>query len=524
METIKNIMNKVGIIDNSELPAKENNLNVLSTTIGTPVDDDENALTAGEFGPMLLQDFQYLDKMAHFDKERVPERVVHANGAGAHGYFEVTTSEAAKYCKSEFLNGVGKKTPVFTRFSTVRGEKGSADTIRDPRGFAIKFYTEEGNFDLVCNNTPVFFIRDPFKFPDFIHSIKPRPDNNLPDQSTFWDFISLHPESIHQVTYMFTERGIPRTFREMNGYSGHSLKLVNIDGKQFWSKWHIKSDLGFVGISDEEGNRLAGDDPRCVARDLWNHLDKGGEATWKVYLQIIPYEEAFTYHINIFDITKIVPHRDYPLIEIGKLVLNRNPTNYFAEVEQSAFSPAHMVPGIEPSPDKMLQGRLFSYTDTHHYRIGVNWKQLPINRPYRSKFGGNYTQDGEMCYSNHGTGFPNYNPNSFDDSLKENKSYSISPFKVDGYASRYMPRLSKISDFHQPGELYRKVLDEDGRNRLVNNIANILKYAKQDVQKRMIDLCSRCDIEYGKKLEMTLDKSIPTISTSSDVFHSKSNF
>lgn len=483
--------------------------NILTTSTGAPVDDNQNSMTAGEFGPILLQDFHLLDKLAHFDKERVPERVVHAKGAGAHGYFEVTTGEGRKYCKAEFLDEVGKKTPVFVRFSNVRGERGTADTIRDPRGFAIRFYTEEGNFDMVTNNTPIFFIRDPIKFPDFIHSIKRNPQTNWHDHNMFWDFMSHHPESTHQFTYLFGDRGIPDGYRHMNGYSGHSFKLVNIDGKQFWSKWHFKSDAGHRYLSDREGFRLAGEDPDYATRDLFNHIDKGEVASWTLYFQIIPFEDAFTYHINIFDITKVVPHNDYPLIEIGKLVLNRNPNNYFAEVEQVGFSPAYLVPGIEPSPDKMLQGRLFSYIDTLHYRLGKNFLQLPINRPYRSKFGLNHERDGFMAYSNNGTGFPNYEPNSVGD-LREEKKYSIAPFKVEGYVSKYMPRLSKVDDFFQAGELYRKVMNDEARTRLIENICGHLKFARKDIQERVIQLFGKCDEEYGKRISEGLREPVQT--------------
>lgn len=481
--------------------------NVMTTSAGTPVDDNQNSLTCGEFGPILLQDFHLIDKLMHFDKERIPERVVHANGAGAHGYFEVTTDEGRKYCKAEFLNEIGKKTPMFARFSTVRGEKGSGDTIRDPRGFALKFYTEEGNFDMVCNNTPVFFVRDPIKFPDFIHSIKKHPQTNLDDHSTFWDFMSHTPESTHQFTILFSDRGIPDGYRHMHGFSSHTFKLVNIEGKQFWSKWHFRTDAGIKNLTDKEGLRLCGEDPKYATRDLFNHIDKGGVASWTLYFQIIPYEDAFTYHINIFDVTKVVSKKDYPLIEIGKMVLNRNPTNYFAEVEQSAFSPSHMVPGIEPSPDKMLQGRLFSYPDTHHYRLGKNSTELPINRPYRTKFGFNHERDGFLNSTLNGGGSPNYEPNSFGDNLKENKTYSIAPYKVEGYVSRYLPRLSKVDDYFQAGELYRKVMNDEDRTNLINNIVGHLKFARKDIQQRVVGLFTKCDEEYGRRVSEGLSST-----------------
>jgi len=289
----------------------------------------------------------------------------------------------------------------------------------------------------------------------------------------------------------------------MNGYSSHTLKLVNIDGKQYWSKWHFKTDSGIKNFNDKEATKLSGEDPNYATRDLFNHIDKGGVASWTLHWQIIPYEDAFTYHINIFDVTKIVPHKDYPLIKIGKLVLNRNPTNYFAEVEQSAFSPSHMVPGIEPSPDKMLQGRLFSYPDTHRHRLGGNYLQLPINRPYRTQFGPNHQRDGFMVTGDNGGSSPNYEPNSFD-GIKEDKSYSLAPFKVEGVVSRTKNRIFKVDDYQQTGDLYRKVMSEQDRTNLINNLAGSLRGAKVDIQKRVVALFTKCDQDYGKRLSEAL--------------------
>lgn len=476
---------------------------ILTTSNGAPVGDNQNSITAGEDGPILLQDFHLIDKLANFDKERVPERVVHAKGAGAHGYFEVTNDNASKYTKAEFLNGVGKKTPLFVRFSTVRAERGMADTIRDLKGFAIKFYTEEGNFDMVCNNSPIFFVKDPIKFPDFIHSVKRDPITNLVEPDTMWDFMSFHPESTHQFTMLFSDRGTPRSYRHMHGFSSHTFKLVNIDGKQYWSKWHFRSDLGFKTMTDEESLFLGGVDPDYYTRDLYNHISSGKTATWTLFFQIIPYEEGLNYYINIFDLTKVVPKKEYPLIEIGKLVLDRNPTNYFCEVEQSGFAPANLVPGIEPSPDKMLQSRLFSYMDTQHYRIGRNYQQLPINRPYRSKFGSNHQRDGLMCYTNDGTGKPNYEPNKQED-LTDNSQYNIAPFKVEGYVSRYRVKPSQIDDFHQCRILYNEVMKEEDRVNLIKNIVNHLKYAKKPTQERVISLFSKVDEDYGNRISKGL--------------------
>lgn len=325
-----------------------------------------------------------IDKLAKFDRERIPERVVHAKGAGAHGYFELT-KDMSKYTKAKLFNGVGTRTPVFTRFSTVGGEKGSADTERDPRGFAVKFYTEEGNYDLVGNNTPVFFIRDPIKFPDFIHTQKRNPQTNCKDPDMFWDFLSQTPESIHQVSILFSDRGTPDGYRHMNGYSSHTFKWVNEQGEQFWVKYHWKTDQKIKNLTAEQADKIKSIDADYATRDLHNNIRDGNAATWTLQVQIMPVAEGYDYRWNIFDVTKVWPHKDYPCIDIGRMVLNKNPENYFAETEQSAFSPSHLVPGIEPSFDKMLQGRLFSYPDTHRHRLGANYDHIPINCPYRAK-------------------------------------------------------------------------------------------------------------------------------------------
>ena len=325
----------------------------LTSQHGIPVGDNQNSVTAGSAGPTLLEDVYLIEKLAHFNRERIPERIVHAKGAGAYGYFEAT-KDVSEYTKARFLEKTGKRTPVFARFSTVAGEKGSSDTVRDPRGFAVKFYTEEGNYDLVMNNTPVFFIRDGMKFPDFIHSQKKDPAINAKNHNMAWDFFSWSPESLHQVTILYSDRGIPRSYRHMNGYSGHTFKWVNSDGEAVWVKYHFKTDQKIQNIPTDEAKKIAGEEPDYCTKDLYETIRDGRFPSWTVYAQIMPYEEAWTYRFNPFDITKVWPHRDYPLREIGKLVLNRNPENYFSEVEQSAFSPGNIVPGIEFSPDKML--------------------------------------------------------------------------------------------------------------------------------------------------------------------------
>lgn len=365
----------------------------LTTSTGSPVDDNQNSVTAGEYGPVVISDFHLIDKLAHFDRERIPERVVHAKGAGAHGYFKVT-NDVTKYTKAKVFESIGKVTPTFARFSTVAGEKGSPDTWRDPRGFAVKFYTEEGNWDMTGNNTPVFFIRDPIKFPDFIHSQKKCPRTNLPNAVSAWDFWSLSPESTHQVTILMSDRGTPDGFRHMNGYSSHTFKWINKEGEAHWVKLHFKTKSGIKNLKRDEAAQLY-TDPDYATRDLVNHIDQGKTVEWDLFIQAIPERDAYSYKWNIFDVTKVIPHGDYPLIPVGTLVLNKNVENYFAETEQSAFSPGHLVPGMEASMDKMLQGRLFSYPDTHRHRLGANYEQIPINCPYRAKVSNGH-RDGPM--------------------------------------------------------------------------------------------------------------------------------
>lgn len=449
----------------------------LTTSNGAPVDDNQNSLTVGPDGPILIQDFHLIDKLAHFDRERIPERVVHAKGAGAHGFFEVT-DDVTKFCKAKVFDKVGKKTPIFIRFSTVGGEKGSADTERDPRGFAIKFFTEEGNWDMVGNNTPVFFIRDPIKFPDFIHTQKKNPQTNLKCPDMFWDFLSLTPESCHQVTILFSDRGTPDGYRHMNGYSSHTYKWVNAQGEVFYVKWHFKTNSGIKNLPTATAGRLAGEDPDYATRDLFNHIKNGNTAEWTFYAQIMPEKEAETYQWNVLDITKVWPHKDYPLVKVGRIVLNRNPDNYFAETEQSAFSPGHFVPGIEPSNDKMLQGRLFSYPDTHRHRLGVNYQQIPINCPYRTRVI-NHQRDGPATVNGNGGSALNYEPNSFSGPV-ENKFYQ----SARNYASGNIVKQKtahKNCDFAQPGTLYSKVMSEKQRTELVENLVGHMKNAKQFV-------------------------------------------
>ncbi len=478
----------------------------LTTNFGTPVGDDQNTLTAGTRGPALLQDTHLIEKLAHFDRERIPERVVHAKGAGAYGYFEVT-HDVTEYTKARFLSEVGKRTELFVRFSTVGGEKGSADAERDPRGFAVKFYTEDGNYDMTGNNTPVFFIRDPLKFPDFIHTQKRHPRTNLKDPDMFWDFLSLTPESIHQVTILFSDRGTPKTFRHMNGYSSHTFKWYNEKNEYFWVQLHFKTDQGIQNMTREEARKMAVVDPDHATRDLYEAIEREDYPSWTLKVQIMKPEEANNYRFDTFDITKVWPHEDYPLIPVGRMILNKNPKNYFAEVEQSAFSPANFVPGIGASPDKLLQGRLFSYHDTHRHRLGANYHQLPVNAPRGCKVQ-NYQRDSFMQFDDDGDSSPNYYPNSFGGPVPD--PTAIEPnFEVSGEAGRHQ-FTHPNDDFVQAGDLYRKVMTAVDRDHLIDNIVSHLSNAQERLQYRQTALFYKADKEYGKRvaegLKIDVDK------------------
>jgi len=468
----------------------------LTTSFGAPVDDDQNTLTAGSPGPALLQDVHLVEKLAHFDRERIPERVVHAKGAGAGGYFEVT-HDVTRYTRAKFLSPAGKRTEVFARFSTVGGEKGSADSERDPRGFAVKFYTEEGNYDFVGNNTPVFFIRDPLKFPDFIHTQKRNPATNTKDPDMFWDFLSLTPESIHQVTILFSDRGTPKGYRYMHGYSGHAFMWYNDRGEYFWVKTHFRSDQSFQTLTLAEANQLKSADPDHATRDLFEAIARGEHPSWTVHIQVMTPDQAETYRFDPFDITKVWPHGDFPLIPVGRMVLNRNPENYFAEVEQAAFSPGTLVPGIAPSPDKMLQGRLFSYHDTHRHRLGPNYHLLPVNSA-KATAENSYQRDGFMRFDSNGGGSANYYPNSFGGPAPD-PAAAAPAFEVSGKAAR-QPYTHPNDDFVQAGDLYRKVLTDEDRRHLIGNIVAHLGGAQKRIQLRQTSLFYKADPDYGRRV------------------------
>ncbi len=468
----------------------------LTSNFGAPVGDDQNSLTAGIPGPVLMQDVHLLEKLAHFDRERIPERVVHAKGAGAYGYFEVT-GDVTRYTKAKFLSEVGKKTDLFVRFSTVGGEKGSADAERDPRGFAVKFYTEEGNYDLVGNNTPIFFIRDPLKFPDFIHTQKRNPATNCKDPDMFWDFLSLTPESVHQVTILFSDRGTPKTYRHMNGYGSHTFKWYNDKGEYFWVQYHLKTEAGIQNFTAEEADSMKVKDPDHATRDLYDSIEKGEYPAWRLEVQIMTPEQAADYRFDPFDITKVWPHADFPPVTVGRMVLDRNPENYFAEVEQSAFSPGNFVPGIAASPDKMLQGRLFSYPDTHRHRLGPNYHMLPVNSAKNCPMH-NYQRDGLMRFDSNGGGQPNYYPNSFNGPAPD-ESASDPAFEVSGQGVR-QKYTHPNDDFVQAGDLYRKVMSDTDRGNLISNITGNLGGAQKRIQLRQSAIFYKADKEYGARI------------------------
>nr|CCQ42789.1 catalase homolog B [Leucosolenia complicata] len=467
-----------------------------TTSWGAPVDTTTTSLTAGPRGPQLLQDANYIDALAHFDRERIPERVVHAKGAGAYGTLEIET-DISKYTRAKPLQ-MGKKTKVAVRFSTVGGESGSADTVRDPRGFAIKHYTEDGVWDVVGNNTPIFFIRDPILFPSFIHTQKRNPRTHLKDPDMFWDFISLRPETTHQVSFLFSDRGIPDGYRFMNGYGSHTFKLVNEAGEGHYCKFHYKASQ-IKNLLPDRAGPISGDDPDYAIRDLYNAIEKKEFPTWKFQIQVMTFEQAETYKYNPFDLTKVWSHTDFPLIDVGTLTLNENPEDYFSEVEQIAFSPSHMIPGVEPSPDKMLQGRLFSYTDTHRHRLGANYQHLPVNQSKLTKQGNNH-RDGPMCMFNQ-AGAPNYFPNMFN-GPKDVPSAAISTFNVSADVAKY--NSADEDNFSQVGLFYRNVLNEEERTRLVGNIAGHLKDALPAIQARTVANFKQADEEYGSRIEALL--------------------
>lgn len=482
----------------------------LTTASGIPYYYNEDTMSVGARGPLLLQDFILHEKMAHFNRERIPERVVHAKGSGAFGTFTVT-HDITKYTRAKVFGQVGKKTRVFLRFSTVGGEKGSADTERDPRGFAIKFYTEDGNWDLVGNNTPIFFIKDPKKFGDFIHTQKRDPYTNCKSPTMMWDFWSLNPESLHQVMFLMSDRGTPYSYRNMNGYGSHTFSFINDKNERVWVKFHFKTAQGIKNFVNDEAVKMKGEDPDWAQRDLVSAIDKGEFPKWNLKIQVMSEEQAKTYKWNPFDLTKVWSHKDFPLIDVGVLELNENAQNYFADVEQSAFAPAHVVDGISYSPDKMLQGRILSYPDAHRHRLGGNYEQIPVNKcPYMVN---NYQRDGAMRVDGNGGKAPNYFPNSFDN-IKPDESYKQPAWQLDANVADWYSRNAEGENDHytQPGIFYRDVLNEQDKKNLVSNIVGAMKGIdgpkKGEIINRQLCHFFRADIHLGMAIATGLNVNI----------------
>lgn len=467
----------------------------LTTASGIPVADNQNSLSAGPRGPVLLQDFHLIEKLQHFNRERIPERVVHAKGSGAYGTFTVT-HDITTHTKARLFGAIGKTTETFLRFSTVGGEKGSADTERDPRGFALRFYTEDGNWDLVGNNTPTFFLKDAIKFPDFIHTQKRDPQTNLKSPTMMWDFWSRAPESLHQVTILFSDRGTPDGYRHMDGFGSHTFSLINAAGERVWCKWHFKTRQGIRNLDAAEAARLAGTDPDHAQRDLFEAIARGDFPQWDVFIQVMREDEVAAWEArtgwSAFDLTKVWPHADFPRLPVGVLELNRNPVNYHAEVEQAALSPANVVPGLGFSPDKMLQGRLFGYHDAQLYRVGTNHQQLPVNRPRCPVR--HQQRDGGMAFDNGGAA-PNYATVEASGSNPQGFGHGEPGLALQGAAGRYDERAT-ADDFTQAGNLFRLMAD-DARDRLTTNIANAMQGVPDVIRQRQIAHFAKADPAYG---------------------------
>ena len=489
----------------------------LTSASGIPYVEHENSKTVGSRGPILLEDFILHEKMAHFNRERIPERVVHAKGSGAYGTFTVT-QDISKYTRAKVFSTIGKQTRVFIRFSTVGGEKGSADTERDPRGFALKFYTEDGNWDLVGNNTPVFFVKDPKKFPDFIHTQKRDPFTNCKNPTMMWDFWSLNPESLHQVLILMSDRGTPYSYRHMHGFGSHTFSFINKDNERFWVKFHFKTLQGIKNFTAEEAELIKGKDADWAQRDLVDAIEREDFPKWLLQVQIMTQEGAKDFRWNPFDLTKVWPHREFPLIDVGILELNENPDNYFAHVEQAAFAPAHVVDGIGYSPDRMLQGRILSYPDAHRYRLGVNYEQIPVNRcPYLVN---NYQRDGSMRVDGNGGSAPNYFPNSFDN-IKPDEKYREPAQQLESSFADWYDRNGEGDNDHytQPGNLFR-LMDEEAKKNTIANIVGAMSGISGSKRDEIINrqLCHwfRADLNLGisiaKGLNVNLDKAMEHMS------------
>jgi catalase len=478
----------------------EEKTKTLTTASGSPIADNQNSLTAGERGPVLLEDHQLIEKLAHFNRERIPERVVHAKGSGAFGTLKIT-HDITKYSKANLFSEIGKETPLLIRFSTVAGESGAADAERDVRGFAVKFYTEEGNWDVVGNNTPVFFIRDPQKFPDFIHSQKRDPKTNIRNATSQWDFWSLSPESLHQITILMSDRGLPKSYRTIQGFGSHTYSFINAANERFWVKFHFKTMQGVVNNTNDEAAELIGSDRESHQRDLFNSIENGDFPKWRFCVQIMTEEQAEQLDYNPFDLTKVWFYKDFPLIDVGIVELNRNPDNYFADIEQVALAPSNIVPGISFSPDKMLQARIFAYADAQRYRLGANHQHLPVNRPKNEV--ANHQRAGAMRFDGNGGSELNYEPNSFG-GAKEDKSFAEPPLKISGDAARYNHRDGN-DDYSQAGKLFN-IMSAEQQEILCGNIANAMHGIPQFIMDRQLEHFDRADPKYGASVRQMLQK------------------
>jgi catalase len=481
----------------------------LTTAFGAPVPDNQNTQTAGPRGPALLQDVWFLEKLAHFDREVIPERRMHAKGSGAFGTFFVT-HDVTRYTRAKIFSEVGKKTDMFLRFSTVAGERGAADAERDIRGFALKFYTEEGNWDLVGNNTPVFFLRDPLKFPDLNHAIKRDPRTGLRSAESNWDFWTQLPEALHQVTVVMSDRGIPRTYRHMHGFGSHTFSLLNAQNERFWVKFHMRTQQGIENITDGEATTLVGHDRESHQRDLYDAIERKEFPRWKMFFQIMSEKDATTSKFNPFDLTKVWSKKDFPLIEVGYFELNRNAENWFADVEQAAFNPANVVPGIGFSPDKMLQGRLFSYGDAQRYRLTVNHHQIPVNAPRGASFVNSYHRDGVMRVDGNQGGATSYNPNTRGAWLDQ-PDFSEPPLLIEGAADHWNHRVDE-DYYSQPGALFR-LMSSSQKKVLFENTARAMHGVSQQIRDLHIEHCSMADPAYGAGVQQALDEMSPLAAT-----------
>ncbi|MFJ9557771.1 catalase [Nocardiopsis sp. NPDC101807] len=478
------------------------NTKPLTTANGAPVADNQNSLTAGPRGPMLLQDLWFLEKLAHFDREVIPERRMHAKGSGAFGTFTVT-HDITRYSKAAIFSEIGKQTEMFARFSTVAGERGAADAERDIRGFALRFYTEEGNWDIVGNNTPVFFFRDPLKFPDLNRAVKRDPRTNMRSAENNWDFWTNLPEALHQVTIVMSDRGIPDGYRHMHGFGSHTFSFVNEAGERFWAKFHFRTQQGIKNLTDEEAAKVVAEDRESSQRDLFEAIERGDNPKWTFYVQIMPEAEAADYRFHPFDLTKVWSKKDYPLIEVGEFELNRNPENYHADVEQAAFTPANIVPGIGISPDRMLQGRLFSYGDAARYRLGVNHHQIPVNYPRGAKLVNTYHRDGAMRVDGNQGGVPGIEPNSYG-RWQEQPQYAEPALAVGATADRFDYREDDDNYFEQPGNLFRQMTPEQ-QQVLFENTARAIDGASQATIERHIGNCTKADAAYGEGVRKAIE-------------------